>query len=399
VSVGDLLRFAARGLSGHSLRTALSLLGVTVGVAAVVILTAVGEGARRYVVDQFAGLGTNILIVIPGKTETSGAVGAGGVPNDLTLEDAQAIRRRVRAARRVAPISMGTELVAYGERRRQVAIIGTTHEYKDARQLEIALGGFLPEEEMFRGSAVVVLGHKAARELFRGEQPLGEVVRVGGFRMRVIGVLAKQGVKMGMDLDDLAMVPVSTGMQMFNRTTLFRILVQARSYADLESVKIAVRDVLVERHEEEDITVITQDSVLSSFTAILDALTLAVGAIAAISLGVAGIGIMNVMLVSVSERTREVGLLKALGVGRRQILSVFLAEASLISSLGGLVGLVLGWLGVRILVGIYPVFPASPPAWAVGAALSVSIGVGITFGLLPARRASRLDPVLALAGR
>jgi putative ABC transport system permease protein len=399
VSVGDLLRFAARGLSGHSLRTALSLLGVTVGVAAVVILTAVGEGARRYVVDQFAGLGTNILIVIPGKTETSGAVGAGGVPNDLTLEDAQAIRRRVRAARRVAPISMGTELVAYGERRRQVAIIGTTHEYKDARQLEIALGGFLPEEEMFRGSAVVVLGHKAARELFRGEQPLGEVVRVGGFRMRVIGVLAKQGVKMGMDLDDLAMVPVSTGMQMFNRTTLFRILVQARSYADLESVKIAVRDVLVERHEEEDITVITQDSVLSSFTAILDALTLAVGAIAAISLGVAGIGIMNVMLVSVSERTREVGLLKALGVGRRQILSVFLAEAALISSLGGLVGLVLGWLGVRILVGIYPVFPASPPAWAVGAALSVSIGVGITFGLLPARRASRLDPVLALAGR
>jgi putative ABC transport system permease protein len=217
--------------------------------------------------------------------------------------------------------------------------------------------------------------------------------------MRVIGVLAVQGVKMGMDFDDLAMVPVSTGMQMFNRTTLFRILVQALSYADLESVKIAVRDVLIERHEEEDITVITQDSVLSSFTAILDALTLAVGAIAAISLGVAGIGIMNVMLVSVSERTREVGLLKALGVGRRQILSVFLAEAALISSLGGLVGLILGWLGVRILVGFYPVFPASPPAWAVGAALSVSIGVGITFGLLPARRASRLDPVLALAGR
>jgi putative ABC transport system permease protein len=399
MSVGDLLRFAATGLSGHSLRTALSLLGVTVGVAAVVILTAVGEGARRYVVDQFAGLGTNILIVIPGKTETSGAVGAGGVPNDLTLGDAQAIQRRVPAAQRVAPICLGTEQVAYGERRRQVAIIGTTHEYKDARQLEIVLGDFLPEEEMFRGSSVVVLGHKLARELFMGEQPLGEVVRVGGFRMRVIGVLAKQGVKMGMDVDDLAMVPVSTGMQMFNRTTLFRILVQARSHADLESVKAAVRDLMIERHDEEDITVITQDSVLSSFTAILDALTLAVGAIAAISLGVAGIGIMNVMLVSVSERTREVGLLKALGVGRRQILSVFLAEAALISSLGGLAGLLLGWLGVRVLVGFYPLFPASPPAWAIGAALAVSLGVGITFGLLPARRASRLDPVLALAGR
>ncbi len=399
MSIGDLARFAARGLSGHGLRTALSLLGVTIGVAAVVILTAVGEGARRYVIDQFAGLGTNILIVVPGKTETSGAVGVGGVPNDLTLEDAQAISRRVPATRRVAPISMGNEQVAYGERRREVAIIGTTHEYKDARQLEIMLGGFLPEEEMFRGSAVVVLGHKLARELFSGEQPLGEVVRVGGFRMRVIGVLAKQGVQMGVNFDDLAIVPVSTGMQMFNRSSLFRILVQARSHADLESVKTAVTDVLIERHDEEDITVITQDSVLSTFTAILDALTLAVGAIAAISLSVAGIGIMNVMLVSVSERTREVGLLKALGVGRRQILSVFLAEAALISSLGGVVGLATGWLGVRILVGVYPVFPASPPAWAIGTALAVSLGVGITFGLLPARRASRLDPVLALAGR
>ena len=399
MSVGDLFRFAARGLSGHRVRTGLSLLGVTIGVAAVVILTAVGEGARRYVIDQFAGLGTNILIVVPGKTETSGAVGAGGVPNDLTLEDAQAVQRRVPGVRRLAPVSLGTEQVAYGERRRQVVIIGTTHAYEDVRQVGIALGQFLPEEEMFRGSAVVVLGHKLARELFGGEQPLGEVVRVGGFRMRVIGVLAKQGVKMGMDLDDLAMVPVSTGMQMFNRSSLFRILVQARTHADLESVKTAVRDVLIERHDEEDVTVITQDSVLSSFTAILDALTLAVGAIAAISLSVAGIGIMNVMLVSVSERTREVGLLKALGVGRRQILSVFLAEAVLISSLGGAVGLVLGWIGVGVLVGFFPVFPASPPAWAVGAALAVSIGVGVTFGLLPARRASRLDPVLALAGR
>ncbi|HEY5657194.1 MAG TPA: ABC transporter permease [Myxococcota bacterium] len=399
MNLQDLLRFSTRGLSGHGLRTALSLLGVSIGVAAVVILTAVGEGARRYVVGQFAGLGTNILIVVPGRTETSGAVGAGGVPNDLTLEDTRAIQRAIPAARRVAPVSLGTEQVSYGDRRRQVAIIGTTHEYREVRNVEMMLGRFLPQEEMFRGSAVVVLGHKLARELFDGEQPLGEVVRVGGFRMRVIGVLAKQGVKMGMDFDDLAMVPVSTGMQMFNRSSLFRILIQARSHTDLHSVKDAVRGVLIERHDEEDITVITQDSVLSTFTSILRALTLAVGAIAAISLSVAGIGIMNVMLVSVSERTREVGLLKALGVDRRQILSIFLTEAALISLLGGLAGLFIGWLGVRLLVGLFPAFPASPPAWAVVAALAVSIGVGVTFGLLPARRASRLDPVLALAGR
>jgi len=216
--------------------------------------------------------------------------------------------------------------------------------------------------------------------------------------MRVIGVLARQGVKMGMDFDDLAMVPVSTGMRMFNRSSLFRILVQAKTQADLNLVQQAIRQVLIDRHDEEDFTVITQDSVMSTFTAILGVLTLVVGAIGAISLTVAGIGIMNVMLVSVSERTREVGLLKALGVGRRQILSIFIIEAALISSLGGLLGLVLGWLAVRLLVQFYPAFPASPPAWAVWAALLVSVAVGVTFGLLPARRASRLDPVLALAG-
>lgn len=399
MSLRDLFRFSARGLSGHGLRTVLSLLGVTIGVAAVVILTALGEGARRYVIDQFASLGTNILIVVPGKTETTGTVGAGGVPNDLTIEDARAIERSVTAARHVAPLSMGTEQVAFGERRRQVAILGTTHQYREARQLAMQRGSFLPEEEMTRGSAVVVLGPKLARELFVEQEPVGAVVRVGGWRMRVIGVLAKQGVKMGMDFDDLAMVPVSTGMQMFNRNSLFRILVQSGSHSDLDRVKDAVQRVLIDRHTEEDFTVITQDSVLSTFTAILGVLTLVVGAIAAISLTVAGIGIMNVMLVSVSERTREVGLLKALGVGRRQILSVFLTEAALISLVGGLLGLGLGWLAIRILVGIYPVFPASPPAWAVWAALLVSIGVGVIFGLLPARRASRLDPVHALAGR
>ena len=399
MSFADLFRFSARGLTGHGLRTALSLLGVTIGVAAVVILTALGEGARRYVIDQFASLGTNILIVVPGKTETTGTVGAGGVPNDLTLYDAQAIQRSVPAAYRLAPISMGTEQVAFGERRRQVAILGTTHQYKEARQLEMQRGDFLPEEEMFRGSSVVVLGPKLARELFTGAEPVGQIVRVGGWRMRVIGVLAKQGVKMGMDFDDLAMIPVSTGLHMFNRSSLFRILIQTRSHSDLELVKDSVTALLTERHNEEDISVITQDAVLSTFTAILGALTLVVGAIAAISLTVAGIGIMNVMLVSVSERTREVGLLKALGVRRAQIISVFLTEAALISTMGGLLGLAAGWGTVRLLVKLYPVFPASPPPWAVWAALAVSVGVGVTFGLLPARRASRLDPVMALAGR
>jgi putative ABC transport system permease protein len=200
-------------------------------------------------------------------------------------------------------------------------------------------------------------------------------------------------------MDDVVIVPVATAMKMLNRAGLFRLVIQVRSHADLERAKQAVVRLLTERHGEEDVTVITQDAVISAFSSILGALTMALGGIAAVSLAVAGVGIMNVMLVSVSERTREVGLLKALGAGRRQILAAFLAEAILISSAGGLLGLALGWVAVLLIVAVYPALPASPPLWAVAAAFSLSVGVGAVFGVLPARRATRLDPVTALAGR
>jgi putative ABC transport system permease protein len=395
----DLLRFSVGSLRGHRLRTGLSFLGVAIGVAAVVILTALGEGARRYVVEQFAGLGTNLLIVLPGKTETTGTFGIGGVPNDLTLEDALAIEREVREAVRVAPMTMGTEELAFGERSRRLAVLGTTSSFLPIRRLAIGSGRFLPEGEMFRGSPVTVLGSRAASELFGGRDPLGSIVRVGGWRMRVIGVLAPQGTNLGIDFDDVAVIPVQTGMKMLNRSSLFRILVEVRSGADLEEARASALDLLIRRHEEEDVTILTRDAVVTTLSAILDTLTLVVGAIAAISLSVAGIGIMNVMLVSVSERTREIGLLKAIGVSRPQILAAFLLEATFLSGFGGLIGLGLGWLAVRLLVGVYPALPASPPPWAIGAALGVSIAVGLVFGLWPARRATRLDPVAALSHR
>ena len=396
----DVLGFATRALRGHRLRTALSLLGVAIGVAAVITLTALGEGARRYVLGQFASVGTNMVVVLPGRTETTGGMpGIGGVPNDLTLDDAEAVRRGVREVNEVAPMVVGTETVAYEERQRQVGLAGATHEMLEVRRLGIAHGRFLPPLAWDRGASIAVLGTKVAHELFPATDPVGKVVRVGDWRMRVIGVLEPRGQQLGMDMDDVVIVPVATAMKMLNRPGLFRLLIQARSHAELGRVKQAVVRLITERHGEEDVTVITQDAVVSAFNSILDALTMALAGIAAVSLAVAGVGIMNVMLVSVSERTREVGLLKALGAGRNQILAAFLTEAVLISSAGGLLGLALGFAAVGLIVTVYPALPAAPPAWAVAAAFSLSVAVGAVFGVLPARRATRLDPVTALAGR
>lgn len=400
MSLRDLLGFATRALRGHRLRTGLSLLGVAIGVAAVVTLTALGEGARLYVIGQFASVGTNLLIVVPGRTETTGGMpGMGGVPNDLTLEDARAVLRGVPEIEKAAPLVMGTETVAFGERRRQVALVGGTYEMLEVRRLGIASGRFLPPLEWDRSSPVAVLGGTSAAELFPGRDPVGQIVRVGDWRMRVIGVLASRGQQLGVDMDDVAIVPVATAMKMLNRRSLFRLLLQVRTHADLDRAKERVVRLIAERHGEEDVTGITQDAVLGAFTSILGALTLALAGIASVSLAVAGVGIMNVMLVSVSERTREIGLLKALGAGRRQILLAFLAEAVLLSTAGGLLGLLVGWLAVQVLVAIYPALPATPPPWAVVAAFSLSVAVGAGFGVLPARRATRLDPVAALSGR
>jgi putative ABC transport system permease protein len=396
----DVFLFALRALAGHRLRSVLSLLGVAIGVGAVVALTALGEGARRYVAEQFTSLGSNVLIVFPGRTETTGGVpGVGGAPHDLTLDDSAAIARALAGEGPVVPIAMGTESVAHGDRRRQVAVVGATHDFLAVRHLRMGRGEYLPPGEIERGEAVAVLGHKAAVELFRETNPLGQIVRIGGWRMRVIGVTAPRGVQLGLDLDDVVFVPVATAMRIFDRSSLFRVFVQMRSVSSLPAGCGRIIDLLAERHGERDVTCMTQEAVVGAVSSILTAVTLALAAIAAVSLLVAGIGIMNVMLVSVSERTREVGVLKALGAGRSQVMAVFLAEAALLSTVGGLVGLSGGWGAVLIVVGLYPAFPANPPAWAVAAALGLALGVGVVFGVLPARRATRLDPVAALSGR
>jgi putative ABC transport system permease protein len=362
-------------------------------------LTSLGEGARRYVVGEFASLGSNLLIIVPGKTETSGlAPLVSTAPHDLTYADAQALLERVPVIGRVAPLVAGTATVKAGDRHREITLIGSTRDLLEIRHLRMNTGRFLPSE--MPDGAVCVLGAKVQRELFPGVNPLGRVVRIGDWRFRVIGIIAPRGMSIGMDLDEVVHIPVKTAMRLFNRTGLFRILAEVPSHAELEAARAGALDTLRERHAgQEDVTILTQDSILTSFNNILQALTAALAGIAAVSLGVAGIGIMNVMLVTVSERTREIGLLKALGVTSSQVVVVFLMESAILSTAGGTVGLLAGMGGSALLQQLYPEFPFTPPAWAMLAALGVSCSVGLVFGILPARNAARLDPVRALMRR
>ena len=377
------------------------LLAMAIGVASVILLTALGEGARLYVTREFTSLGTNLLIVLPGRSETTGGPPPllGETPRDLTLEDALSLRRSS-VVRRVAPITVGSAPVSWKYRDREVTILGSTPDLFDIRHLSMAQGRFIPSGDPTRGSAVCVMGYKLKKELFGNDSPLGEWARIGDRRFRVIGVLAQKGQSLGLDMGDVVVIPVASAQALFNTSALFRIMVQANSRDVIPKAKKAILSMIRERHEgEDDITVITQDALLSTFDRIFKALTLSVAGIAGISLAVAGILIMNVMLIAVSQRTTEIGLLKAVGSPGRQILSLFLAESVILSIIGATFGLVIAFSSTWALARAFPSFPFTVPMWALGAASGVSVLTGLVFGVLPARRAARLDPVQALSRR
>jgi putative ABC transport system permease protein len=396
----EVLRFAGGALSGHRLRTSLSLVGVAVGVTSVVLLTSLGEGARAYVTGEFTALGSNLLIVNPGHVETTGfAPPIGGAPHDLTVDDAEAIRR-LPGVRRVAPMSLGSATLRASNLTRDTVVVGTTAEWRDVRRIDMGRGTFLPSGAADRDRAVAVVGRAVEQELYPGRSAVGGFLRIGDDRFRVIGVMGPRGTSLGMNLDEAVLIPVDRHLKMFNQTSLARILVEMNSRDDLAGGRAAVLAAIRARHDdEEDVTIVTQDSMISTFGRILTMLTTALTGIAAISLSVAGIGIMNVMLVSVSERTREIGLLKALGATSSQVLRLFLTEAAALSAAGGVVGLVTAWLLTMAARQMYPAFPMQAPVWAMPAAIVVSLSVGVLFGVLPARRAAALDPIGALTRR
>ena len=398
----DTLRYATAAARGAPLRTGLLMVAMSIGVAAVVILTALGDGARRYVVGEFSAIGTNLVIVLPGRSETRGFNPANlitSTPRDLTVDDANALLR-VPGVVRIAPIVVATTEINAEGKLREAMLLGTNENYLQVRQQKIALGRFLSQDRSGHGTGEVVLGALIRREIFGSDNPLGKTVRIGDRRLRVVGVLAEGGRGMGMTTDELLIVPVASAQAMLNSNTLFRILIEARNREQIAEVKAQVLKMITQRHDgEEDVTVITQDAVLQTFDKILNVLTLGVAGIAAISLAVAGILVMNVMLVSVAQRTAEIGLLKALGATATGVRKLFLVEALLLSLTGGLLGVAFGYLGSAILRYIYPSYPAYPPLWAVAAGLGTALISGLVFGVMPARRAAELEPIQALAKR
>ncbi len=402
MKLNDTLQYATTSLNSARTRSLLMILAMSIGVAAVVILTALGEGARLYVVNQFTSLGTNLVIAMPGRSETAGinpGMLIGQTPRDLVLDDAMAVLRST-AVRRMAPLAIGAALASNGPLNREVTVLGSTSELLPIRHMSMAQGQFLPEGPADAASPVVVIGDKIKQELFGVENAVGSWLRLGDRRFRVIGILSSQGTAMGMNTDELVIIPAASAHMLFNTQSLLRILIEAKSREEIERARSEAEEILFKQHGgERDVTVVTQDAMVATFDRILRTLTVAVGGIAAVSLAVAGVLIMNVMLIAVAQRTQEIGLLKALGAPPAQIRSLFFSEAVLLSLVGSVAGLLLGQLGSFVIRQIYPTLPVAAPWWAIIASFSTALGAGILFSVWPARRAAQLDPVLALARR
>ncbi len=399
----DTLSFTWQALTFAKLRTSLMLLAMSIGVASVIVLTALGEGARLYVVDQFSSMGSNLLIVLPGRSETTGGANPsafiGETPRDLTLDDAQAIKR-IPSVKHLAPIVVGAAPISYAGLEREVPVFGSSQDMQHVIKMSVAQGQFLPETTFHSATPVCVIGATVKKELFKNARAIGQWLRIGDRRFRVIGVLASEGQSLGMDMDESVIIPVISAQTVFNSPSLFRILITTEDRDTLDKTKTKVLNLIKKRHQgEEDITVIRQDAILATFDNILKTLTMAVAGIAAISLAVAGILIMNVMLISVSQRTAEIGLFKAVGASPTLIKNLFMTEAIFLSLLGAFCGVIIGYLGTLGISQTFPDIQFITPWWAHISAVVVAVLTGVIFGILPAKRAAKLDPVEALYKR
>lgn len=394
--ISDVLRMTGRAVVAHRLRSGLTTLGIAIGIAAVVLLTSIGEGINRFVISEFTQFGTNLIGINPGRATTLGAsIGVFGTVRPLSLEDAEALKR-VPYAESVVSFTQGNAEVEGNDRQRRTTVYGTDAEMPRTFRFEVALGEFLPRDDPRSPRALAVLGSKVRQELFGTDNPLGQRIRVGGERYRVIGVMEPKGQMLGFDLDDTVYIPAARALDMFNRDSLMEIDVLYAEGAPLEEVVAGIRRILLARHGGEDFTITTQQQMMDVLGSILGVLTFAVGALGGISLLVGGVGIFTIMTIAVRERRNEIGLLRALGASRSQVLSLFLAEAVLLALLGGFLGLLMGTGGAWLLHAALPALPVHTSGQYVLMAEAVALLIGLLAGVLPARGAASLAPVDAL---
>ena len=398
------IRVSRKQLAAHKLRTALALLGIVIGVSAVIIMVAIGNGAQEQVLSKIEAMGTNLLIINAAQVQKSaGRQQIRGTVTTLTLEDVEAIGRECSAVNAAAPLQSKKMQVKYGNLSTNTTVVGTTAEFQKVRNFHVAIGAFFTDEENLASRRAAVLGHTVVKNLFEGSNPVGETIRVGKVTFEVIGVMESKGVDLnGADQDDQVFIPIRTALRrVFNLPYINTINIQATSTETMGQAVTQITEILRDRHrlnkqqKPDDFTIQNQADLLEAQRETTDTFTMLIGSIAGISLLVGGIGILAIMLIAIRERTNEIGLRMAVGASRKDIMTQFVIEASILGVGGGLVGILLGILGA-FSVRVATSWAVSISPDSVGLAFGFSLLVGLFFGVYPARRASLLDPITAL---
>ena len=394
--IKDTIKLSFSALKDQRMRSFLTAMGIAVGIASVVLLTSLGEGLHRFVLGEFTQFGTNLIAVNPGKTETTGMAGA-LISNvrPLTMEDALSLENIPRITG-VIPFVQGNAPVEYGNRSRRTYIFGVGPKVPEVWQIKVAFGRFLPGDDPRAPRAFAALGSTVRQELFGDVNPLGKKIRVGGERYIVSGVMETKGQMLGFDLDNAVYIPTRRALAMYNRESLMEIDLLYKAGSNPDRIVKDIKKTLMSRHGSEDFTITTQDQMMDVLGSILNVLTIAVGALGGISLVVGGVGILTIMTIAVNERTTEIGLLRAIGAGRGQILAVFLGEAVVLSALGGLAGLLAGTTGAILIDVFVPALHTHTPWTYVVLSEVTAVLIGLMAGVLPARHAAMLDPIEAL---
>ncbi len=394
--IQDFIQLTTNAVRSQRMRSFLTALGIAVGIGSVVLLTSLGEGLHRYMLAEFTQFGTNLIAINPGRVTTHGVSGA-LISNvrPLSIEDGQALKKISQVVDVVAVVQ-GNAAVKAGKKQRRTTVYGIDPAAPEVFKLQMAAGKFLPDDPPRAARSFAVLGSKVREELFGSGQVLGKRIRIGSERFRIIGSMESKGQMLGFDLDDAVWIPTAKALAMFNRESLMEIDVLYEEGSSADEVSEQIKKILIARHGSEDFTITTQEKMLDVLGNILNILTLAVGGLGGISLLVGGVGILTIMTIAVNERTNEIGLLRALGSEKNQILGIFLGEAVILASIGGLAGLVLGIGGAWLLGVLVPALPTHVSWTYVVAAELLAAVIGLLAGILPARRAAALKPVDAL---